>query len=128
MYQGVGSPKLSDEGGLFGLTNFDELRVKRNVEGEVAGKLGRNELHYAFAQLSQSRNRSQRQTQFAPWLSEGIRWACPYGHFEAYPSNIPQIVEDSLVACRDSNPILAGDLQAWSGIIARATHIPNIYA
>ena len=110
------------------ISDFDVLRSKRNVHGEVPGKLGRNEVHYNFAHLSQAKNRSQRQTQFAPWVSEAIRWSCPYGHFEGYPSNIPQRVEDSLVACSDSNPILADELHAWCDIIERATDIPNIYA
>jgi hypothetical protein len=104
-----------------------EIRIKKNIIGDVPGKLFRNECHYIMSRQSASKDTVNRQTKFAPWVPEALRWACPYGHFPGYPTEIPADIEESFIESRAASTISAVDLQRWCELIDAATEIPNMY-
>ena len=104
-----------------------DIRIKKNIDGEVPGRDFRNECHYILARQSDARDTVKRKTEFAPWVPEALRWACPYGHFPGYPSEIPADIEESFIESRAASTISAADMQRWCELIDATAEIPNIY-
>ena len=80
-----------------------------------------------MSRQSDARDTVKRKTEFAPWVPEALRWACPYGHFPGYLLHIPTCIEDSFIEFRAAFTITAADLQGWCELIDATPEIPNIY-
>ena len=120
-------PNVSEEAALMASFDPAEIRSKKIIDGELPGKVVRNEMHYILSRYSAARDKVNRQTAFAVWVSEALRWAIPYGHFAGYPVNFPTDIEESFIRSRGASDFTQTDMVAWCEIIDGASQIPNIY-
>jgi hypothetical protein len=118
---------MSQEAVLALSVDPETIRIKKNIQGEISGKYFRNEAHYILSRYSDARDTANRQTAFANWVPEALRWAIPYGHFAGYPNDIPTDIEESFVESRDAASVTEADLHVWCELIDAAYEIPNIY-
>lgn len=87
-----------------------EIRIKKNITGDVPGKLFRNECHYIMSRQSASKDTVNRQTKFAPWVPEALRLACRSGRFPGYLDHIPTGIKDNFIGSLDASTITAADM------------------
>lgn len=117
-----GYPNLSLDGQFPVDLDFHGAHIKRNIPGELTGKVIRNFCNYHVSKYGEGRAKKSRQIEMAKWVSPSLRVAYPYGHYPGYPETLPGSLEEDIIACRGRRVILESDLQAWCVLIAEAKY------
>ena len=115
-------------GNMAAMLDFEHIRKHRSIEGDIPGNLLRNQLNFDNQEVESVKDKKHRQTTFAEWTKDAIRWAYPYGRMEGYPDTMPLDVEAAIVRGREKHPITADELRGWCALINVADNIPELYA
>ena len=121
-FEQEGYPNLSLDGLFIIDLDFETAHIKRDIPGELPGKVVRNFGNYYVSKYGEGRAKKSRQIEMAKWVAPALRVAYPYGHFPGYPETLPGALEADIIACRGRRVILESDLQAWCTVIAEAKY------
>jgi hypothetical protein len=124
----VGYPPLSVLGNMAATLDFEHIRSRKNIDGEIPRHFLRNQMHFDNQEVHSVKDPNHRQTVMAGWTQDAFRWAYPYGRMSGYPNTMPQDVERAIVRGREMSPVTADELQAWCTVINAADNIPLLYA
>ena len=107
----TGYPNMSLLGNMAAMLDFEHIRKRRSIEGEIPGNLLRNQLNFDNLQVESVKDKNHRQTTFAEWTKDAIRWAYQYGRMEGYSDTMPLDVKAAIVRGRKKHPITADELR-----------------
>ena len=117
-----GYPNLSLDGQFPVDLDYEGAHIKRDIPGELSGKVVRNFCNYHISKFGEGRAKKSRQIVMAKWVAPALRVAYPYGHYPRYPETLPGALEADIIECRGRRVILESDLQAWCTVIAEAKY------
>ena len=107
----TGYPNMSLLGNMAAMLDFEHIRKRRSIEGEIPGNLLRNQLNFDNLQVESVKDKNHRQTTFAEWTKDAIRWAYQYGRMEGYTDMMSLDVKGAIVRGRKKHPITADELR-----------------
>ena len=107
----TGYPNMSLLGNMAAMLDFEHIRKRRSIEGEIPGNLLRNQLNFDNLQVESVKDKNHRQTTFAEWTKDAIRWAYQYGRMEGYSDTMPLDVKAAIVRGCKKHPITADELR-----------------